>query len=100
MTKDKDVKWMNVDVESLPAPIAKLYAKYKAQYALMKEAREAFEDAFAGEVSLPPGKRVAFGYKFGKLSVGVVDAGKAKADAKTATLSDFIAAQERSGRRA
>lgn len=100
MTKDKDVKWTNVDTETLPPEMKKLYAKYKAQYALMKEAREAFEEAFAGEVSLAPGKRVAFGYKYGKLSVGVVDAGKPKSDAKTATLSDFIAAQERSGRRA
>lgn len=99
MAKD-DVQWMNVDIETLTPEMKELYAKYKEQYAVMKEAREAFEEAFAGEVSLAPGKRVAFGYKFGKLRVGVVDAGKPKSASKAATLSDFIAAQERSGRRA
>ena len=99
MAKD-DVKWTTVDVDSLPQEMKKLYAKYKAQYALMKEAREAFEDAFAGEVSLPAGKKVAFGYKFGKLSVGVVDAGKAANSGKTKSLADWLGDQEKTGRRA
>lgn len=96
-----EAKWTNVNVETLPPAMAKLWAKYKAQYALMKEAREAFEDAFAGEVSLPAGKKIAFGYNFGKLAVAVVDGGaKPKSDVSAISLADWAAAQERSGRRA
>lgn len=65
--------WQNIDVATLPPAIAKQYARYKETYAEMKAERLAFEQAAAALVSPPAGKRVVFGYNFGKLSVALAD---------------------------
>ena len=44
-------------------------------------ARDAFEAEFAALVPLPPGKRYGFGYRFGKLSVAILDGEPAKTKA-------------------
>jgi hypothetical protein len=73
--------WQTIDTATLPAPIAKQYANYKAAYAEMKAERKALEDALlthfkrapvAHDLHVPAGKRLAYGYNFGKLSAAVV----------------------------
>lgn len=80
--------WQTIDTETLPAPIAKQYAHYKESYAEMKAERKAFEDAVTDLISPPKGKRIAFGYNFGKLSVALVDD-----DAKPASKSSIRLAE-------
>lgn len=93
--------WQTIDPATLSAPIAKQYANYKSAYVEMKAERKAFEDAITEQLSIPAGKRLVFGYNFGKLSVALVDddakpAAKGKA---TGSLSDFIASQTAQGKR-
>lgn len=70
---NRDATWHTLNPETLPAPIAKAYQTYKASYVEMKEDRNAFETLLADAISPPTGKRVVFGYNFGKLSVAIVD---------------------------
>ena len=68
----KDAVWHILNPADLPEHIQALHRSYKAQYEKMKADREAFEMAMAAAISPPAGKRVVFGYNFGKLSVAVV----------------------------
>ena len=77
--------WQTIDTDTLPVPIAKQYANYKEAYAEMKAERLAFEDAVRKLIACPTGKRVVFGYNFGKLSVALV-----ADDAKPATAKGAV----------
>lgn len=65
--------WITIDPASLPTSIAKQYDNYKEAYKEMKAERTAFEEALSSALSPPKGKRVVFGYNFGKLSIAIVD---------------------------
>jgi hypothetical protein len=83
--------WTQIDIDSLPAALAEQYANYKSAYAEMKSERKAFEDALAARLSVPQGKRVVFGYNFGKLSIAIVDDDKPAAKASSAvSLASLI----------
>lgn len=96
-----DAVWTTIDPTTLPVPVAKQYTCYKEAYAEMKAERKAFEDALAALSGLPGhGRRMIFGYNFGKLSVAVVDAEPAKPSASGSTsLADFLKSTAASGRR-
>ena len=103
MVKAKsDAVWSEINPDTLPQEISARYVAYKATYALMKAKRLEFEQALSEAAELPEGKRMVFGYNFGKLSVAVVDDDRKAAKAKPAkqSLADFIAAQQAAGRRA
>lgn len=67
-----DAVWSELNVDSLEAGDASNYAAYKALYREMKATREAFEGGL--QRLAPEGKRLIFGYNFGKLSVAIVEA--------------------------
>lgn len=80
--------WVELDVATLDASDRTAYETYKAQYKVMREARERFEEGM--QIMAPEGKRLVFGYNFGKLSCAVVD-DDAKPKAKGAvSLSQLI----------
>ena len=83
--------WHNVDIDSLPKAIRDEYDTYKQSYAAMKAAREAFETAMCTALAsaTPTGKRIVFGYNFGKLSLAIVDAESPKASAKAISLDEL-----------
>lgn len=86
--------WVQVDVASLSTEHQAAYADYKAAYADMKLARQAFEQGM--QTNAPKGKRLVFGYNFGKLSVALDDAKDApKAKAGVQSLADFLAHSDR-----
>ena len=64
--------WLNVDPSSLPTSISRAYDAYKSAYAEAKSARADFERAMTEAAGLKPGKRLIFGYNFGKLSIAIV----------------------------
>lgn len=70
--------WREVPAEMLSGDIKLAYDIYKESQRKAAADREAFEAAFATLVPLPPGKRLGFGYRFGKLSIAILD-GEAKA---------------------
>lgn len=95
MAKQYDDKadWQEVDPASLGSKQATAYEAYKANYKTMKASRLQFETLM--QEGIPSDKRMVFGYRFGKLSVAIVEArdeptakpGKAKL-----TLAQFLAA--------
>lgn len=83
--------WTQIDINSLPADIAKAYSVYKTSYAAMKEARLHFETKLAHVLDTPQGKRAVFGYNFGKLSIAIVDDDKPATKATSAvSLSTLV----------
>lgn len=88
-TTKSDAVWNTINTETLPTSIKDAYAGYKDAYKDMKEARLAFETLISKAIDPAKGKRVIFGYNFGKLSVAVVDddAPKSKAASSAVSLS-------------
>ena len=99
---NSDATWIELNVDTLAAPIAQAYGEYKEMYREMKAKRTEFETMVTNAAQLPQGKRMVFGYNFGKLSVAIVDDDRkpAKATPAKQSLADFIAAQAQAGRRA
>lgn len=92
--------WQTIDPETLPVQIAKQYLRYKEAYKEMKAERSAFEQAMRDAIPAPVGKRIVFGYNFGKLSIAVVDDDAKPAKSSSAlSLSDFLKSTTASGRR-
>lgn len=84
------MKWLNdVQPDTLGVEAKAAYETYKAAYRAAKVQREAFEalarDVLAAEHGVD-GDTVAFGYRFGKLSIGIGEARERKV-AKPAPLS-------------
>lgn len=101
MTAKSDANWVELDPTTLPANLSAAYAEYKEAYKFMKAQREAFEQAMADAASVPAGKRMVFGYNFGKLSVAIVaDDRKAKPGKSAQTLAAFMASAVANGHRA
>jgi hypothetical protein len=73
--------WLNVELTDLNEKSRKLYDAYKAAAGKTAEIRKDFEASFLEQAKtvLPEGMTLAFGYKFGKLSVLAVPADKPKA---------------------
>jgi len=96
-----DATWVQINPETLGPKAFGAYNAYKALYRQMKEAREAFEALAAGEAGAPAGKRMVFGYNFGKLSAALVEDDRkvAKPKAGVLSLADFIANQVQAGGR-
>lgn len=101
MAKDSTAVWSEINPDTLPAEIGQAYALYKEMYREMKAQRTQFETMLSDAATLPEGKRVIFGYNFGKLSVAIVDDDRkpAKATPAKQSLADFIASQASAGRR-
>lgn len=87
MTKQvkQDAVWVEIDPETMAPEQTAAYRAYKEAYRAMKAQREGFEASMAQGV--PEGKRMIFGYNFGKLSVAVVDDDRAKAKPKAVKMS-------------
>lgn len=96
-----DAVWTEIKPDTLPTEINAAYAAYKEMYRQMKAQRQAFEAMVSEAAALPEGKRMVFGYNFGKLSVAIVDDDRkpAKNTPAKQSLSDFIASQAQAGRR-
>lgn len=72
-----DLVWLSVDVESLPADLTRKFSAYRKAADEAQNAKRAFEAAFI--TAARKGKKVgasenfAFGYRFGKLAIAVVE---------------------------
>ena len=72
--------WDSIDPASLPEDLARLYYAYQQAQSAATTARKLFESETNEAFDSGPGNRLAFGYKFGKLSVAIVpDAPRASA---------------------
>lgn len=78
-TYDTTADWREVSPDLLTANARAKYDAYKAAARAAAEAKADFESEFAAIVPLPAGKRYGFGYRFGKLSVAILEGEPAKA---------------------
>jgi hypothetical protein len=94
-----EANWMDIDVETLDVEAQKAYGEYKAAQRKAAALREAFEATAVASLDIPQGKRMVFGYRFGKLSAALVedDRKPAKTKQSKGSLADFIAAQVSGG---
>lgn len=94
-----DVTWVQVDVSTFSAEAQVAYSEYKDAQRKAAQLRVAFEAVATEGLDVPAGMKVAFGYKFGKLSVALVEGTAIKAAPKAkGSLADFLAAQQANGR--
>lgn len=95
-----DATWMQVDPETLPETAQALYADYVAKRRLAGAAKAAFEQEMQSAADCPAGKRLVFGYNFGKLSVAIVDDDRkpAKSAQPKLSLAEFMQRQAANGR--
>lgn len=79
-----EATWIVLDPETLPKASQAQYRTYKTTYAEMKADRETFENGLREALApkTPAGKRIVFGYNFGKLSIAMVDDDAKKAAPK------------------
>jgi hypothetical protein len=95
-----EATWVQVDPASLPEQAQELYADYVTKRRLAGAAKAVFEQHMNVVGELPAGKRLVFGYNFGKLSVAVVDDDRkpAKSAQPKLSLAEFMRQQAASGR--
>ena len=70
--KVRDVTWQNVDPQTLPEDIAAHYYAYKKAFELAETARRLFEEEANEAFDVGATNKLAFGYRFGRLSVAIV----------------------------
>lgn len=98
--KRTDAQWVEIDPATLPDPVTAVYKTYKELYAQAKAARQLFEDTMSREAKVPDGKRMVFGYNFGKLSVAIVEDDKPKrATPAKRSLAEYMADMQARGER-
>jgi hypothetical protein len=92
---ESTAQWADIAVESLPVEAQVAYSEYKVAQRKAAELREAFEQSVTASLELPKGKRMVFGYRFGKLSAAIVDDDRKPSKTKQAkgSLADFMAQQ-------
>lgn len=95
-----EANWVEINVETLSEDTRKAYEAYKNLYREMKALRTDFENLMQDDAKLPEGKRLVFGYNFGKLSVAIVDDDRKPRKAAPAklSLSEYMAQQAAMGR--
>lgn len=88
-----DAQWTTVDLDTLTASQRQAYDAYKVVQRQAAELRQGFEGTM--QAGIPQGKRLVFGYRFGKLSVALVedDRKPSKAKDRPMSLADYLASQ-------
>lgn len=66
--------WQSLDIATLSDDLQAAYYAYRKAQDLANKSRLEFEAAMEAKIELPDHLRLAFGYKFGKLSVAIVRA--------------------------
>jgi len=91
-----EAQWVDVDISTLSQDEAKAYEAYKVAQRAAAKLREEFETTMAQGYDIPQGMRLAFGYRFGKLSVALVldDRKPSKAKQPKLSLADYLARQQ------
>lgn len=99
MNDQSTAQWADIDVTTLSEDAQLAYAMYKDAQRKAAELRTAFEASVVNGLDIPTGKRMVFGYRFGKLSAALVEDDRKTAKPKQAkgSLADFLASQAGGG---
>lgn len=79
---DTQLNWQNVELDTLPKPLAKAYEDYKAASRVASAKREAFEQMatkfLEQSKELPEGQAPVYSHKFGKLAIAFKNASEVR----------------------
>ena len=83
-SSSEKLNWLQVEISDLSPDNQKLYATLKKAQEQTAKIREDFENSVRKQAAdmIPEGHTLAFGYRFGRLSVAAVPAEKPKVAAK------------------
>ena len=90
-----EAQWADIAVDTLSVEAQVAYNEYKEAQRKAAALRSTFEETVTASLTLPIGKRMVFGYRFGKLSAALVedDRKPSKAKQSKGSLADFLAQQ-------
>src|SRR6185437_7634122 len=94
-----EAQWQDIDVDSLDESLKTPYELYKEAQREAAKLRAAFEQDMNDAAGLPEGKKLVFGYRFGKLSAAIVDdtsKPKVRPNGKL-SLGEYLKAQQLQG---
>jgi hypothetical protein len=82
--------WQSLDVETLSPDLRAGYFEYRKAQDAANKLRLAFEEGMNAKVELPAHLVLAFGYKFGKISVAIAPAERPRARKTAMSLAELI----------
>ena len=90
---DKAIEWTQLDPDTLSPDLRKAYDEYKAAAKAAAILRTTFEALMTNAIDPLDGEKLAFGYKFGKLSLAIVPADRPKRRTAAISLADYLASK-------
>ena len=90
---DKVIEWTQLDPDSLSPELRASYDKYRAAAKAAAILRTEFEALMTNAIDPLENEKLAFGYKFGKLSLAIVPADKPKRRTAAVSLADYLASK-------
>jgi hypothetical protein len=82
--------WQTLDVATLSPDLQGAYFEYKRHQDTANKARKAFEALMSAKLELPTHLALAFGYRFGNLSVAIVPAERPKSARAAMSLEQLV----------
>lgn len=89
----KEIEWTQLDPDSLSPELRASYDKYRAAAKAAAVLRTEFEARMTVAIDPLDGEKLAFGYKFGKLSLAIVPADRPKRRTAAVSLADYLASK-------
>lgn len=89
----KEIEWTQLDPDSLSPDLRKAYDAYRTAAKAAAVLRTEFEARMTVAIDPLDGEKLAFGYKFGKLSLAIVPADKPKRRTAAVSLADYLASK-------
>lgn len=90
---DKAIEWTQLDPDTLSPDLRKAYDDYRAAAKAAAILRTTFEALMTNAIDPLDGEKLAFGYKFGKLSLAIVPADRPKRRTAAVSLADYLASK-------
>jgi len=87
--------WQSLDITTLSADLQSAYHDYRTAQDIANKRRKTFEDAMSAKLELPAHLALAFGYKFGRLSVAIVPASRPSSAKPAMSLTDLVKRADR-----
>jgi hypothetical protein len=88
--KTPDTDWQSLDVDTLDNTLQAAYFTYRKAQDHANTQRKAFEALMSTKIELPAHLSLAFGYKFGKLSVAIVPIKRPSSGRAAMSMSDLM----------
>lgn len=89
----KAIEWTQLDPDSLSPDLRKAYDAYRQAAKAAAVLRTEFEARMTVAIDPLDGEKLAFGYKFGKLSLAIVPADRPKRRTAAVSLADYLASK-------